>query len=376
MAYGMASGRSGRAPDGAEPVRRSVVAACLGLLACPASAVPVFRDPLDTPAEQRSGLRGRMTMAATTVGARAVAVGPRGLIITSDDAGRTWSQSEAPVQSDLLAVRFVNDHEGWAVGHDSVILHTVDRGRSWQKQLDGRAVRERFTSFYQRAGADAQQCAQQITNNYRSGPGSPFLDVWFRDALHGFVVGPFGMLAATVDGGVTWEPWLHRIENAQYLNLNALAAVDGEPYIAGEQGKVYHLDAEHGKWIASSTGCRGNFFGIAGIGDVLLAFGLRGAIYRGQREGAAIRWTALPVTTDRTLSAGIARPDARGFLLADVEGGLLHVEAAGNDPHPIVPQRTPRHLTGLSGLGNDQLVLTSLEGTQVEAIPAAPGAAA
>jgi photosystem II stability/assembly factor-like uncharacterized protein len=37
----------------------------------------------------------------------------------------------------LRAVQFVDDNEGWAVGDDGVILHTIDAGRNWERQPSG-----------------------------------------------------------------------------------------------------------------------------------------------------------------------------------------------------------------------------------------------
>jgi hypothetical protein len=39
----------------------------------------------------------------------------------------------------LTAVTFVDDKSGWAVGHDTVILHTADAGETWTKQFGGGA---------------------------------------------------------------------------------------------------------------------------------------------------------------------------------------------------------------------------------------------
>ena len=43
-----------------------------------------------------------------------------------------------PVSADLTALHFANAQQGWAVGHEGVVLHTPDGGASWTLQLDGR----------------------------------------------------------------------------------------------------------------------------------------------------------------------------------------------------------------------------------------------
>ena len=59
------------------------------------------------------------------------AVGSSGQILSSRDAGRTWSPQRSNVEVDLLDVKFINASEGWAVGAAGLILHTFDGGAHW-----------------------------------------------------------------------------------------------------------------------------------------------------------------------------------------------------------------------------------------------------
>jgi photosystem II stability/assembly factor-like uncharacterized protein len=93
--------------------------------------VPALRSPL----APRSLLNG-----LARAGDRVVAVGQRGHVLYSDDAGGNWQQAEVPVSSDLVAVSFPSASSGWAVGHDGVILHTNNAGATWSRQFDGRRV--------------------------------------------------------------------------------------------------------------------------------------------------------------------------------------------------------------------------------------------
>ena len=114
---------------------------------------------LDTPA-QKSPLapRGSLTGLARA-GKRVVAVGQRGHVLLSDDAGKTWQQADVPVSADLVAVSFPNAETGWAVGHDGVVLHSTDAGRTWARQLDGRTLGDVLVAHYTRSG-DAKWLAE------------------------------------------------------------------------------------------------------------------------------------------------------------------------------------------------------------------------
>lgn len=67
-----------------------------------------------------------------------VAVGEFGLIVRSDDQGASWVQSPSPTSVMLTAVSFADDPNGWAMGHDGVILATSDCGASWAMQFNGK----------------------------------------------------------------------------------------------------------------------------------------------------------------------------------------------------------------------------------------------
>lgn len=336
-----------------------------------ASSEPVFKDPLDHAAEMSLAVIDRPMMAIAKAGVRLVAVGSRGLIITSDNNGVSWTQSKVPVQSDLLAVQFPTASQGWAVGHDGVILHSADGGTSWEKQLDGRLAGDLYKSFYRKivdAGdPGAKRALDQLGLNFKAGPALPYLDVWFSDTQHGFAVGAFGMIAATVDGGKTWEPWLHRIDNDQFLNLNGIRGIGDKIYIVGEHGMVFTLDEKSGRFKGTATGYAGSFFGIAGNAGVLVSFGLRGNVYRSGDNGK--NWEPVKMPSDATVMGGVVRPDKAGFVLVNSAGQLMAGDAEAREFRSIHPAKSMRY-TNIAFVNNLSLVLTGLGGVRVEALPA------
>lgn len=338
------------------------------LLSAVAVADAKFRDPLDTPAEMRIAVSSRPLMAITHAGSRLVAVGPRGLIIGSDDGGKTWSQAKVPVQSDLLAVNFPTPLEGWAVGHNGVVLHSADGGKSWIKQLDGRVAADAFKAFYTTHSElpEATAALSQLEQNYKAGPALPYLDVWFESAQTGYAVGSFGLIVATNDGGKTWEPWLHRIDNPQSLNLNAVRGIGADIYIVGERGQVYRLDRAKERFNKTDTGYNGSFFGIAGNDNVLIAYGLRGTVYRATRGKAGFdHWDAVPMANEQTISDGVALDT--GFVLANGAGQFLLADASGKSFQVQSATKASR-FTGLTALDSKTIVVTALDGVRIETL--------
>jgi photosystem II stability/assembly factor-like uncharacterized protein len=254
--------------------------------AAPAATTTPWRDVLDVPA-QKSALaeRGLLT-GLTRAGKRLVAVGQRGHVLLSDDAGKTWQQADVPVSADLVAVCFPNAETGWAVGHDGVVLKSIDAGRTWTRLLDGRGLGEVLVATT-RSGdpwlAEAQRFAAQGAEN-------PFLDVWFDDDKSGFVVGAFGLVLRTGDGGKSWEPLMHAADNPKSLHLYAVRRIGSELFIVGEQGLALKLDRDSGRLAAMTLPYAGTLFGLVGKGRIVIIHGLRGNVVRSTDAGTS--WQA------------------------------------------------------------------------------------
>lgn len=316
------------------------------------------------PATKRSALAERPYMALSEAGANVVAVGSRGLIVHSADHGKTWQQADVPVQVDLLGVHFSSATEGWAVGHDGLVLHTANAGQSWSKQIDGRVSAERFRTYYAAKGAGFEDELVQAEKNFTAGAPLPFLDVWFEDGRTGYVVGSFGVIAETRDGGKTWEPMLHKIDNRLSLNLNAISNIAGDLYIAGEKGMVFKYDRATDFFARIDTGYGGSFFGIVGDANVLLAYGLRGVVYRSTDKG--LTWTALAMPNEQTITGGVRTPS--GFLLVNVQGQMLKSDAEG--ARFSVDQRKQNMLlTGVKSLNGNLCIFSGVGGITTDGCP-------
>lgn len=337
--------------------RRAVLGAMAG---APLVAMAGFKDPLDTPALKRAAPADRPLVGVTQAGKALIAVGSRGLIIRSEDGGSHWSQCEVPVQSDLLAVHFPSAERGWAVGHDGVVLHSADGGRTWVRQLDGRSARVAFEDYYSATGDGT--ALGRIQQNLGNGPNLPFLDVWFEDEQRGFIVGSFGMIASTTDGGKTWTPWAHLIDNPQQYNLNAVRGIGSDIVIAGEHGSVFVLDRQAGRFRLQDTGYNGSFFGVVGNADSWVAYGLRGVAYRRDNKAKGA-WTKIAMPVEQTLTAGDYSTQ-NGFVLVDAAGRILQGGHAGLQWQVRTPEK-PRRAAGLALVSTNTVAVATLEGIQL-----------
>ena len=137
-----------------------------------------------------------------------------------------------------------------------------------------------------------EAAAEEAKRFAAQGAENPFLDVWFEDDKSGFVVGAFGLILRTADGGSTWEPWLHAIDNPKAQHLYAVRGVGADVYITGEQGLVLKLDRAAGRFLAVEVPYKGTLFGVTGNSRAVVVHGLRGTVLRSSDGGRS--WQAVP----------------------------------------------------------------------------------
>lgn len=219
-------------------------------------------------------------------GGRLVAVGDRGHVLLSDDAGANWRQVLVPTRAMLTAVSFPDDWHGWAVGHDGVILATADAGETWQRQDPG---------------ADLE---------------TSYLDVLFVNAQHGFAVGAYGKFATTTDGGVTWKP-AKPAESELHYNRIA-AGPNGFLYLAGESGTLLGSNDGGTTWVKSELPYDGSLFCVVPVdARTVVVAGLRGHVFLSTDNGG--NWTQCPVEMKTLLMGGTVLRS--GMIVLAGQGG-------------------------------------------------------
>ena len=232
----------------------------------------------------------------TMAGDRAVAVGERGHILLSDDYGRNWRQVATSTRSTLTGVHFVDTQNGWAVGHENVVLATRDGGETWQRQFPEGGIEERY------------------------------LDVRFLDARRGLAVGAYGFARATSDGGEHWE---EQEVSWEEMHLNRISqGLDGRLFIAVEGGALLTSEDEGDTWEELPSPYEGSLFGVLPLGSrALLTYGLRGHVFRSVDSGQT--WTEVETGARNLIMHGIRHSSGR-IILAGQNGQFLISEDGGN----------------------------------------------
>jgi len=332
-----------------------------------------YVDVLDLPARASALAASSPLSGMARAGERLIAVGQRGHILYSDDAGQHWQQAGVPVSADLNAVNFPSALQGWAVGNDGVVLYSSDAGATWRKQLDGRRIGALLVEHYD-ALASAEPgnpqwplLAAEGRRLVEQGADKPLLDVWFANDNLGYVVGVFNLILRTEDGGRHWTPFQDRTDNPQGFHLNAIASTGDGLYIAGEQGLLLKWDEARQRFAAVQTPYQGSFFGVVGKpGDVLghpgeaIAYGLRGNVVHSTDGG--LSWTALDSGLHVSITAGIV--DASGQYRLFTQGGQMLVSQGSGAGMHLVRHAAPLAVAGATQAANGALVVVGSRGVQ------------
>jgi len=317
-----------------------------GVALAAASTAPAkpWQDVLDLPAAKSPLASRTLVNGLAQAGDRLVAVGQRGHVLLSDDQGQSWLQASVPSSSDLVAVAFPTPQQGWAVGHDGVVLRSTDAGANWTRVLDGQQAGTLLLEHYRDRDPALRQEAKRFA---AQGAENPFLDIAFENGSTGYLVGAFGLIFRTTDGGASWQPLLHAADNPKALHLYAVRPVGGEVYVAGEQGLLLKLDRTNDRFRPLELPYKGTLFGVTGTPRALLVHGLRGTLLRSTDAGRS--WRTVPTGLQVGLTA--SHTDAQGRIVVASQAG--HVLLSRDDGASFAPvkldQPVPAAAVALTG---------------------------
>lgn len=332
-----------------------------------AAVESVFQSPLVLPAAKSAQAINAPLNALALAGTRLVTAGQRGHILYSDD-GKNWTQAEVPVSSDLTALSFPSPQQGWAVGHEGVILHTADGGATWSKQLDGMQAAElAMTQYGKPANAEdpvARRLQQDAAAFAAQGADKPFLDVWFENEKKGFAIGAYNLILRTEDGGVKWTPWMDRTDNPKGFHLYAIRPAGGTVFIAGEQGLVLKLDGATKRFVNVALPYHGTLFGVTGTPGTTLVYGLRGNVFRSTDDGA--NWVKVATGMNASIASGIVRAD--GSIVLASQSGQVLISTNGGENFANVKLATTAPTFAVTETGNGALALTGIGGVRIETL--------
>jgi len=227
---------------------------------------------------------------AVDTGKTLVAVGERGSILVSTDQGASWTPGATTFKSTLTCVCFDADgRQGWAAGHDGLILATRDGGQSWNL-------------------------------SYRSqDPENSFLDIAIIAPGRILAVGAFGLAMESRDWGHNWDPVRIGAGDRHFNHVGRSSK--GRILLTGESGLVVESADKGDTWSELPTPYEGSFFGSLELADGrLLIHGLRGHVFiSADNKG----WTEVPTPTPSLLACSLRLADGRLLLAGQARCWLI-----------------------------------------------------
>lgn len=225
------------------------------------------------------------------VGKSFIAVGERGVVARSEDAGTTWTGRLTPSTRTLTSVAFVNDQVGVAVGHGGTVLRTEDAGATWASvavpEINKDAV----------LGVTALKSGQLVA------------------------CGAFGMYIVSDDKGKTWRR--EQVIAADFeRHISKVIETRQGLMLVGETGVIARWDDAGKRWAVLTSPYAGSYFGLLELrSGALLAYGMRGNVYRSKDQGAT--WEKMPLDSKSTLNGGSVAAD--GSIVLSGNNGLIAV---------------------------------------------------
>lgn len=292
--------------------------------------------------------------AAIAENGRLVAVGERGLVVLSDDAGESWRQVSAPVSVSLTAVCFAGS-DGVAVGHGGVVLISADGGESWSLSLNGRRAADLVMANAKASkNPELLEYAQLMLEE---GPDKPFLDVALREDGRILAVGAYGLALVSSDFGKTWTSWMDRLDNPEGLHLYSVSQRGPVIVIAGERGLLLRSEDRGEHFSAIETPYAGSFFTTELLSrDEMIVAGLKGSLLHSRNGGQS--WTQVENRVQASFTASSLAADGTLYLV-DQAGRVMTWERGGLAQTNSKPQPA---LNAVLPINDQKVVLLSTRG--------------
>jgi photosystem II stability/assembly factor-like uncharacterized protein len=162
------------------------------------------------------------------------ASGAVGLILHSQDQGKTWRQPKSNTTQELYGIWGSSENNIYIVGARGTILRSVDKGKTWERQQSNTKM-----ALYGVFGVSATKDTIQR-----------HLGVFGVSAKEIYVVGEAGTIVRTKDSGKTWEELTSN--TAQTLST-IWGASAKNLYAAGLRGTLLRSIDEGKTWEAQTT---------------------------------------------------------------------------------------------------------------------------
>ena len=253
-----------------------------------------------------------------------VAVGKFGLILLTNDGGKTWQRQPSNTAKTLSTIAFADHEHGFVAGSGGMLLATDDGGASWRSQT--------------------------------SGTKDQLLGIYSVTPTQAFVVGAFGTLLSTSSGGQSWSKhelkWdvlIERIvKEGGYVEPNLNAVYFSSPnvgWVVGEFGLVLNTEDGGKTWTSQRYGSDlPQLYAVKFLDDRRgWAMGQGGNLI--QTIDGGKHWSSVEIETNRDLY-DVSLEGQRGIIVGD--GVALASRDGGASWRPMTLNNADQWFSGVA----------------------------
>ncbi len=278
-----------------------------------------------------------------------VAVGKFGIILLTKDGGKTWQRRPSGTTETLSAVSFADHEHGFIAGSGGTLLATLDGGVTWQTQ--------------------------------NSGTKDQLLGVYALSPTQVFVVGAFGTLLSTSDGprswrkhDLKWDKLIERIvKEGGYVEPNLNAVYFSSPeigWVVGEFGLVLNTRDGGQTWTSQRYGSDLPQLYAVKFLDPLRGWTLGQAGKLIATRDGGQHWVSAELKTNRDLY-DLALDGDRGVIVGD---GVIFVSHDGGfNWKPVDLKARDQWLSGVALKSSEAIVVGQAGATQLLALDSVEG---
>ena len=187
--------------------------------------------------------------------------GDNGTIIHTSDGGKNWGVLNTYIKESIFDICFLNDKKtGFMAGSHGTILKTLNGGDSWypvytptrellysisfRDDRNGYAVGWDGTMLRTTNAGRSWKLMEKLTNNY-------LRDITFIDDNNGFISGGGGIVLRTTNGGSDWNEVPSNTISGLY-SIHFLDSKDG--LILGSRGEILVTNDSGANWKLTQSG--------------------------------------------------------------------------------------------------------------------------
>jgi photosystem II stability/assembly factor-like uncharacterized protein len=234
--------------------------------------------------------------------------GKEGVVYGTTDGGATWTPASTGSNRHLFSIRFATPQRGHAVGDFGTMVHTEDGGRTWSVTR----VPPEFT-------------LPETAIDTGVDPGDVNLyAIAYGDPDHVWVVGEFGMIMASTDGGQTFQQQHTPVESTLF-GVHFADARRG--WAVGIDAVILQTDDGGASWrIVPPPIAQRSFYDVSVAGSHGWIVGDAGTVLASSDGGGSWRVQPLPIQLAANWIRSVAlTPTGRG-LAVGAEGLVFGID--------------------------------------------------